>query len=92
MPFPPLSRKEALEALTLRRAQMRILIANGWQRRDNSKLIAGSPMYYYCEFCGYEICVPESYPWHVRRCRDCEYLKEKGWLPDAELGEDARGA
>ena len=53
---------------------------------DNGSLYAGSPMYFYCKFCGHlSDVLPESYyltvPTHV--CDDCDILKEADLLADA---------
>ncbi len=52
---------------------------------DNGSLYAGSPMYFYCKFCGnVSDILPESYispPSHV--CGECDILKEAGILADA---------
>lgn len=53
------------------------------EKIDNSKLYAGSPMYYYCKHCGVQTEVlPES---HVSRpktvCTPCEALVAHGLLP-----------
>jgi hypothetical protein len=42
------------------------------KRVDNSKLWAGSPMYYYCVLCGNEIVLPEDHICKTPRyCEDC---------------------
>lgn len=49
---------------------------------DNSKLYAGSPMYYYCKYCGAQtMVVPESY-WGVisRICEPCDLLHKHGLI------------
>lgn len=71
----PRSREAALQELAERRA-------NPPERMDNSRLPAGSPMYYYCKSCGHEAGVlPET---HMDRppqlCKECQMLKELGWL------------
>ncbi len=58
---------------------------------DNGSLYAGSPMYFYCKFCGHlSDVLPESYcltgPTNI--CDDCDILKEADLLADA-LAEPA---
>lgn len=47
---------------------------------DNSKLYAGSPMYYYCKYCGVQtMIVPESYCGAISRiCEPCDLLHKHG--------------
>lgn len=49
---------------------------------NNSSLVAGSPMYFYCKSCGHVSDVlPESYVTPPKRiCSECEALKDLGWL------------
>ena len=51
-------------------------------RINNSTLYAGSPMHFYCRYCGLESdCLPESYterPNHV--CRPCGDMEREGYL------------
>lgn len=43
------------------------------KRIDNTKLHAGSPMYYYCRACGAEMIEPESHPYPAPRfCAACK--------------------
>jgi hypothetical protein len=48
---------------------------------DNSSLWAGSPMHYYCVFCGAKTDeLPESHRQPARRvCDACEILQGLGW-------------
>jgi hypothetical protein len=46
----------------------------------NSDLPAGSPMYFGCKTCNAVISVPESYTHRPTLCRDCQDLKDVGWL------------
>lgn len=49
---------------------------------NNASLYAGSPMYYYCKFCGCETDVlPESH-WSApkRVCDPCEILHDHGLI------------
>jgi hypothetical protein len=53
---------------------------------DNSRLPAGSPMYYYCKACGqYITALPEA---HFTRapqlCEDCKDLKKEALLAEAQ--------
>ncbi len=50
---------------------------------DNGKLVAGSPMYFYCRFCGIPTdTLPECYTSApVTLCRPCEVLYDHGVLP-----------
>lgn len=65
----------ALRALELRRS-------NRPSKIDNSTLVAGSPMYYYCISCGWTADVlPESHLCSPRRlCKECDALRVMGWL------------
>jgi hypothetical protein len=47
---------------------------------DNSKLPAYSPMYFPCISCGAYISVPENYLIRPQLCRECQALKDLGWL------------
>ena len=55
---------------------------------DNSKLVAGSRMYFYCRHCdNISDVLPEDYlcrPRHV--CSQCEDLVEYGWIEEAKNG------
>lgn len=54
---------------------------------DNSRLRAGSPMYYYCRLCGHlAATLPESH-WDSppRYCGECDDLKKVANLTDATL-------
>lgn len=58
--------------------------ANRGKQINNSSLYAGSPMYYYCKFCGVLTeTLPES---HLSRpktiCDPCKILHEHGLLPE----------
>ena len=55
---------------------------NAGKQIDNSRLHAGSPMYFYCRHCGVqtEVC-PEGYMWRPKRvCDDCEKLVAQGLI------------
>lgn len=65
----------ALEALRLRREANK-----GRKHVDNASLPAGSPMYFYCDTCGDEMAVPESYTTRSRLCTECTALKSLNWL------------
>lgn len=49
---------------------------------DNSRLPAGSPMYFYCVACGHlSDEKPESYTSAVKKlCGECQAMKDLGWL------------
>lgn len=68
-------KEAALKALADRRA-------NKPERIDNSRLMAGSPMYYYCITCGHTSDVlPECHFSTPRKlCSECQALKDLGWL------------
>lgn len=56
--------------------------ANPPERIDNSRLYAGSPMYYYCRYCNHisEV-LPETHlerPSHI--CNKCQELISRGLL------------
>ena len=64
-----------IDAAALRRLQDRIV--NCPPPIDNSRLYAGSPMYFYCQLCGHECDrLPESY-WGSpkKHCKECLELK-----------------
>ena len=76
MPLATLKGKDfALKALKERRD-------NPPEKIDNSKLYAGSPMYFYCISCGHVSDVlPESYLCSPSKlCDECQALKNLGWL------------
>lgn len=50
------------------------------KRVDNSKLPAGSPMYFDCIGCGQDIVVPETYLHKPDLCDECDAMKKLGWL------------
>ncbi|MEK9151964.1 MAG: hypothetical protein AAB692_01210 [Patescibacteria group bacterium] len=67
----------ALEALKKRREE------NAKKEKiDNSRLHAGSPMYFYCISCdGLSDVLPESYLTPPKQCcKECQALKDLGWL------------
>ena len=71
-------RAYALEQLAERRKKAKEI-----GQIDNSKLYAGSPMYFYCVGCGLVSDeLPENYflsrPKKI--CKECQALKELGWL------------
>jgi hypothetical protein len=70
-----MNKAEALKALEQRRK-------NPPKQIDNSRLYAGSPMYFYCQSCGYQSDIlPEAYIGTPRKlCDDCQRLKDLGWL------------
>lgn len=65
----------ALKALAERRKQNETR-----NRVDNSRGYAGDPMHFDCITCGGDIVVLESYIERPKLCRECEALKEVGWL------------
>ncbi len=68
-------KKVALEGLAKRRE------ANKTRERvDNGNAYAGSPMHFDCKTCGEDIMVPENYLERPKLCRECQALKELGWL------------
>lgn len=55
-------------------------------RINNSDLVAGSPMYYYCRACGvHTVTLPETH-WSAppRYCDDCEELRKEALLDEAQ--------
>ena len=67
----------ALEQFAKRKAE------NAGKQVDNSSLYAGSPMYYYCKFCGVQTDVlPESHFCAPKRiCDPCKVLNDHGLIP-----------
>jgi hypothetical protein len=49
---------------------------------DNAMLYAGSPMYFYCKYCGVlSDELPESYTIPPKRCcKECKALVDLGWI------------
>jgi hypothetical protein len=68
-------RTAALEALRARRAANK---DKPWV--DNSRLPAGSPMYFRCIGCGADIVVPENWLYKPSSCPECQALAELGWM------------
>ncbi len=68
--------KVAMEQFKKRKA------ANKGKQIDNSSLYAGSPMYFYCRFCGeHTDTLPESYLCTPKRvCEPCEILHAHGLI------------
>lgn len=54
------------------------------KRINNADLPAGSPMYFYCRYCGHDSdCLPEGYSPHIdggprRVCDKCQELLDAG--------------
>lgn len=71
-----LSKEERLKKLEERRK-------NQPEHIDNSNLVAGSPMYYYCGSCGHLADVKDE-GWFLvppkKFCDECQSLKDLGWL------------
>lgn len=62
-------------------------VADKQPRVDNSRLYAGSPMFYYCKSCGTLVAVlPET---HVERppqlCHGCRFLRDHALMPPPQL-------
>lgn len=53
---------------------------NEGKQKNNSALMAGSPMYFYCKYCGIETDVlPETYTGKpIICCKECDKLIESG--------------
>lgn len=54
---------------------------------DNALLPAGSPMIYYCRYCGWASDIlPESWFLAIPRqvCSECEAMLDRGWLDEAQ--------
>ena len=47
---------------------------------DNSRLPAGSPMYFNCKECNAPFAVPELYIERPQHCTECRSLIDSGWL------------
>lgn len=79
MPVTEWGKERAIAALWRRRqeSQTRTKI-------DNSTLVAGAPMYFYCVSCGAVADVkPEAFFTPPRTlCQECDALKECGWLTE----------
>lgn len=78
-----------------KRALQRLLerIQSKPEQIDNSRLRAGSPMYFYCRLCGHlSDTKPESYSDRPKtHCAECRDLKEASGLTDATLLHEAAG-
>lgn len=73
----PNPKSERLAELEIRRAKS---MSEG--QIDNGRLYAGSPMYFYCKFCGAQTDVlPENYIFSTpsRVCSECQVLIDLGW-------------
>jgi len=68
--------------LALRTFEERKAANKGKERIDNSSLPAGSPMYFYCKFCGDETdTLPESYIGRPKTtCDPCKVLRDHGLI------------
>lgn len=68
-------KQKAMQALKERQA-------NKPEQIDNSRLHAGSPMYYYCRLCGHTADVlSESHTSPPKKlCGNCQHMKDMGWL------------
>lgn len=77
-----MSSEELVKQYALKKFEERKALAAETPKIDNSKLYAGSPMYFYCNHCGgLADTVPEDYifkPRHV--CSQCEAMIEHGYL------------
>lgn len=60
--------------------------ANVPEQRDNASFPAGSPMLFYCQFCGHRSdTLPECYINPPKRlCDECQAMKDSGWLEEDE--------
>ena len=78
MEFEALVRAAALEAYERRR----LANASGRHKIDNSSLVAGSDMYFYCTLCGaLADTKPETYLFTPPKlCSECQGLLDAGWL------------
>lgn len=56
------------------------------ERKNNSALYAGSPMYYYCSYCGDEDVKSECFNPRINPIKDpcdaCKELIKKGLMPE----------
>lgn len=68
-------REYALAQLAARREANKTRV-----RVDDWNLPAGSPMHFDCLTCGGEIVVPELWLTKPDLCRECQALKDVGWL------------
>ncbi|MFH0873430.1 MAG: hypothetical protein V1846_01170 [Candidatus Komeilibacteria bacterium] len=69
------------KAFALKQLRLRRQANKKVKRVDNSRLYAGSDMYYYCQSCGEEIRLPEAHTCSVPSlCTECKAMKECGWL------------
>lgn len=75
MPATTQGKVAAIKALANRRARNK-----DRKRVDNSRLPAGSPMYFDCISCGQEMSVPEDYTTRAKLCQECQALKDMDWL------------
>jgi len=71
-----LGKKVALEALAKRREKYKDKDWNAY----SAGLYAGSPMYFGCKACNDAIVVPESYISRPKLCKECQAMKDLGWL------------
>lgn len=75
------AKKKAIELF-----QARVIRARREGRINNTDLPAGSPMYFYCNYCGI-LCdkVEEEYIFSVyHECSQCRGMMKEGWLEEAK--------
>lgn len=65
----PTRRKKLIAERAERRRRNKTIL-----RKQNDKLPAGSPMYFYCPGCGAELVEPEGYIRREKLCVDCQEL------------------
>lgn len=81
-----------MDKAAIKRLKQRL--QNKPEQIDNSRLYAGSPMYYYCRLCAHVAAVlPESH-WGSppKYCKECKDLKDATQLTDTSLLEAAQAA
>jgi hypothetical protein len=73
--------KSKAKAEALKAYRERVKKNKGIKQKNNYKLYAGSPMYFYCRECGEEMALPEVYtPPAPDFCDKCSFLIRQGWL------------
>jgi hypothetical protein len=75
-----LAKQMAIEQFIRRRRY-----ASQIEKVDNAGLHAGSPMYFYCEYCSVPTeALPEDYLFKPStKCSQCSGLEKEGWLEEA---------
>ncbi len=85
----------AIERFHYRRSKdLDITIDGKRVTRDNSEMPAGMPMIYFCDHCGWPMCILDEQFFLTqvpRACSECAVMQERGWLEEAENESQGHG-